>query len=360
MTTDARSARRQRLIDAMRARGQHALVLSRASDVRWATGFTGSVGALLVMSGGGCVFATDARYAPTVAALVPEVELLTTRAPLAELVAYALERGESAVAVDADDLSWAQGRELEDRFSSQRILEADDVMATLRARKDPDEVAAVRHACRITEDAVRALIATIETGQTEVDIARRFLRLIDDLGADGPAFAPIVAAGPNAAIPHHEPGTRALASGDLLILDVGARVEGYCADLSRTFALGQVSLELKAVHDVVLRAQDAGCRAVRPGVSAGSVDAAAREVIEDAGHGEHFVHGTGHGVGLDIHEPPILRTGAAGILGESFIVTVEPGIYLPGIGGVRIEDTVIVGAQGAEPLTQLPRDLIVL
>jgi Xaa-Pro aminopeptidase len=271
-----------------------------------------------------------------------------------------LREGAESVGVDAHDISWAEGRRLSEEFAFERIKDFADLMDVLRATKDPDELDAINEACRVTDVALTALRDTMKAGESERAIARRFLRLIDDLGADGPAFDPIVASGPNAAVPHHEPGSRPLGPGDLVIIDVGARVEGYCADVSRTFAVGDLDPSLRAVFEIVVEAQESGYQAVRAGASAGSVDAAARGVIEVAGHGARFVHGTGHGVGLDIHEPPILRSGAAGILGASFVVTVEPGIYVPGVGGVRIEDTVVVGAQGAERLTRLPRELTVL
>lgn len=352
--------RRHRLVTALKAQGLPAVVLTRGSDVRWATGFTGSAGAVLITVQGDAVFATDTRYIDEVWDLIPGSEPIVTRDPLADLFARGIDLGAAHVAIDADDLSWSQGRRLMQDFSADLIVDAGSLMDDLRASKDADEIAAIRRACNVTEQAVAELGATIRVGETESAIARRFVRLIDDLGADGPAFPPIVAAGPNAAVPHHRPGSRPLAVGDLLILDVGARVQGYCADLSRTFAIGSVEAPLVAAHATVKDAQAAGRVAARAGACAGDVDAAARAVIGEAGHGDRFTHGTGHGIGLDIHEPPILREGAAGILGESFVITVEPGIYLPGVGGARIEDTVIVGVDGAEPLTTLPRDLIVL
>jgi Xaa-Pro aminopeptidase len=359
-TPEARAARRQRLAGSLAEQGLDAIVLTRGSDLRWATGFTGSAGALLVRSNGECTFSTDARYAPVILDLLPDGRLLTSRQPCRDLVAQALSEGAESVGLDPHAITWDQGRELVAEFSSDRIIDAVDVMNDLRAVKDPDELAGIREACRVTEKAIRALLSMMTPGESERAIAHGFLRLIDDLGADGPAFDPIVASGPNAAVPHHEPGSRTLEPGDLVILDVGARVEGYCADVSRTFAIGAPDPALSLIHGVVQDAQAAGRRAVHVGARAGDVDAAARAVIAAAGHGPHFVHGTGHGVGLDIHEPPILREGSAGILGESFVVTIEPGVYLPGLGGVRIEDTVIVGAEGAESLTLLPRELIVL
>jgi Xaa-Pro aminopeptidase len=357
---EARAARRRRLAGSLLDRGLDAIVLTRGSDLRWAAGFTGSAGAFLVRSNGDSMFATDARYAPAISDLLPDGRLLTSREPCRDLVAQALSEGAESVGLDPQAISWDQGRQLVTEFTSERIVDAGGVMNDLRAVKDPVELAAIREACRITEAAITALITTMTPGESERAIAHRFLRLIDDLGADGPAFDPIVASGPNAAVPHHEPGSRTLAPGDLVILDLGARFEGYCADVSRTFAIGAPDPVLRQVHAVVLDAQAAGRGAVRAGASAAAVDAVARAVIEAAGHGLRFVHGTGHGLGLDIHEPPILREGSAGILRESFVVTVEPGVYLPGLGGVRIEDTVIVGAEGAESLTLLPRELIVL
>lgn len=359
--TSARADRQARLSQALVRSGIDAVVVTWRTDIQWLTGFTGSAGAVLVMADGHTTLATDDRYAQAVREASPGLALHVTRTPLMDLAGTALAAGARVVGMDGADLSWRRWNEVSTSLGeSAAVQDFATVIGDLRCRKDAVEIDALRRACRITDEAVTAVLGELRPGVTERQVARTFVRLIEDLGADGPSFPPIIAGGPNAAVPHHDPGDRAFVPGDVVILDVGAKVDGYCADMSRTFVLGEADPVLRRAHSAVAQAQSAARNAVRAGVTAGSVDAVARDAISAAGFGDSFTHGTGHGVGLDIHEAPILTKGAAGILGESFAITVEPGIYLPGIGGVRIEDIVLVGATGAETLTQLPRDLVVL
>ncbi|MEX0705768.1 MAG: M24 family metallopeptidase, partial [Nitriliruptoraceae bacterium] len=198
-------------------------------------------------------------------------------------------------------------------------------------------------------------------GHTERALAVALERRFVDLGADGVAFPSIVASGPNGAVPHHDPGSRVVQQGDLVTLDCGALVDGHHADCTRTFAVGKPDPVLVEVYEVVARAQAAGRAAVRAGVCAGDVDRAARQVAREAGHLEHYVHPTGHGVGLEIHEAPAVAPGSTATIDVGAVLTVEPGIYLPGIGGVRIEDTLVVDVHGAgRVLTDLPHELRVV
>jgi Xaa-Pro aminopeptidase len=212
----------------------------------------------------------------------------------------------------------------------------------------------------VTDRALDELVSGLREGVTERAVARRFADLVLAHGGDGLAFDTIVASGPNASVPHHSPTDRPLGRGDLVVLDLGARVDGYCADMTRTVVVGAPDEWQSQIHQAVHEAQRNGVDAVRPGAVAGAVDAAARSAIERAGFGDRFVHSTGHGIGLQVHEAPLLGAGSTGRIEQSSIVTVEPGIYLPGRGGVRIEDTVLVGPDGAVPLTTTPRDLLVV
>ena len=203
-------------------------------------------------------------------------------------------------------------------------------------------------------------LGAVEPGRTEREVAILLERAMVDLGAEGPAFDTIVASGPHGAIPHHSPGSRALARGDLVVIDCGARYGGYHADMTRTVCLGSPEPWQREIYDLVAAAQLAGIAAAWPGAELGDVDAAARSIIAAAGHGDHFGHGLGHGVGLEVHEAPMLGPGRAGKLQELVPITVEPGIYLPGKGGVRVEDTVVVRATGPATLITTTRDLLVL
>jgi Xaa-Pro aminopeptidase len=240
---------------------------------------------------------------------------------------------------------------------------AEDLVTSLRLVKDDAEVARLEAACAITTRALAGILdELVSPGVTERTVATALERRFVDLGGDGVAFPSIVASGPNGAVPHHEPSDRPLERGELVTIDCGAQVDGYHADCTRTVAIGRPrDTELVHVHEVVQAAQAAGRDTVRSGALAADVDAAARSVIADAGYGAAFVHGTGHGVGLQIHEAPAVAQGSAATLRPGIVLTVEPGIYLPGRGGVRIEDTVVVTAEPpARVLTDTPRELRIL
>lgn len=352
MTPSRRAVVRAALADHQVA----ALVVTGLPNVRWLTGFTGSAGRVLLRTDGGPdLLITDARYAERAAEEAPDLGLVLDRGW--GWLADALPAG-APIGVEAERLTVAAFEDAADVVGRARLRPLRGVVEERRVVKDDSEIAVLRRACEITVAAFERLCAWLAPGLTERDVARR---LEDDLraaGADGIAFPTIVASGPHGARPHHEPGVRTLRRGDLVTCDFGARVAGYHADMTRTVALGKPSAALRAVYDLVEQAQDAGVRAVAPGVSAEAVDAACRDVIAAAGHGEEFPHPTGHGVGLEIHERPILRAGAAGTLRPRTTVTVEPGVYISGLGGVRIEDVVTVTDAGAERLTTAPRSLI--
>ncbi len=231
----------------------------------------------------------------------------------------------------------------------------------LRAVKDAAEIAAMRRAAAITDEALGAVVGRGLVGRSERDVAWDLQAEYHRLGAEGEAFGAIVATGEHGAQAHAVPGERAIRAGELVVVDTGARVDGYCSDITRTFAAGEPGEELRRVYDVVLAAQLAGLAAVRAGAHGrDDVDAAARAVIEAAGYGERFGHGTGHGVGLEVHEAPSLGRTRGDRLEAGMVCTVEPGIYLEGVAGVRIEDTVLVTPDGAERLTTYPKDLQVV
>jgi Xaa-Pro aminopeptidase len=357
----ATAARRARLRARAADEALDAFLVTRTVNVRWLTGFTGSNGQLLVHPDGE-VLVTDGRYAEQAGGEAEGVEVVLG-APGAG-AAERLSPG-ARLGVESHDLSWDQARRLRDGLEGVEVVAAPRWVEALREAKDLAEVEVLTQACGIADDAFAAMLEWLRPGLTELEIARRLDDELRDRGAQGPSFQTIVASGPNSARPHHQPTARRLERGDVLKTDFGALLHGYHGDMTRTVAIGEPPAELRTVHELVRTAQEAGRAAVADGATAGDVDRACREVIEAAGHGEHFVHPTGHGVGLEIHEEPVLHEQAVAILRPGMAVTVEPGVYLPGVGGVRIEDVVVVlepgeDAPAAEVLTRAPRDLLVL
>ena len=227
----------------------------------------------------------------------------------------------------------------------------------IRAIKDAAEVEAMRRAIRLSEQALYRVLSGVRPGMTERQIAGEISRALSEAGSQGEACAPLVQIGPNSALPHGLPGDRALNADEFLLIDFGGMMDDYPADITRTFCLGQPSDEMQRMQAAVLAANQAAIAAIRPGVTCGEIDRAARQVIEDAGYGQYFIHRTGHGLGLEGHELPQVAAGVGETLEAGMVFTVEPGVYVPGVGGVRIEDNVHVVDSGVEVLTQFPRDL---
>lgn len=246
---------------------------------------------------------------------------------------------------------------LERRLPDATFVAASPVLSALRATKDHDELELLARAARATDEAFRRIVETRLEGLREREVAARLSDLLLEAGLERVNFT-IVASGPNGASPHHQPGDRAIRAGDPLVLDFGGRVGGYCSDLTRTVAVGSLPPDLDEVHEVVREAQERAFRAVRPGIPAEDVDRAAREVIEEAGYGERFIHRTGHGIGLEVHEPPFIVRGNRDPLRPGMCFSIEPGIYLDGRFGVRIEDIVAVSEGGAARLNHAPRELL--
>lgn len=269
--------------------------------------------------------------------------------------------GVRRLAVEARRMRVMELRLIQEAFGAPGVDEAEPLFASLRMRKDPDELARMRAAVLIAERALLNTLPNVRAGLTEREVASELLVQTLRAGSDADLpFAPIVASGPNGALPHANITERRLQAGDLVTLDWGAAKDGYVADLTRTFALGEVDPELKRIYDLAQAANAAGRAAARPGATCASVDAAARQAIAAGGYGEYFVHRVGHGLGLEGHEDPSMHGQNQTVLEPGMTFTVEPGIYLPGKGGVRIEDDVVVTADGAESLSSLPRDWQVL
>lgn len=354
------AARRARALAAARLQvDAGCFLVTNVVDVWWLTGFSGSNGAVLITDSY-TLLATDGRYQNQAATEAPDVEIVVERAVATALVQQAGLRGLGAVAFQSEQVSLAAYESLFGigQTLATTLLPVGDVISGLRTVKEPGELALISRACNITSNALESLLPEIEIGMAEVELARRLELRMAELGADDRAFATIVASGPNSAIPHHQPTQRVLEVGDLLKIDFGARYQGYHADCTRTFVVAaDPSQWQREVHAVVDAAADAGRQAARSGASFADVDAAARNLIADAGYGEFFSHGLGHGVGLEIHESPLLAATSLGTLEPGVVATIEPGVYLPGRGGVRIEDCCLVTTDSARILTRLPREL---
>jgi len=268
------------------------------------------------------------------------------------------EMNERTVAVEPTRLRFLELRMLESAATAAHFVSGEEIIAGLRMHKDADEVAAMRIAVKIAQNALEATLPMIKQGVSELEIASELILQLMRAGSEGEMpFSPIVSGGPNSANPHASPSDRRLQTGDLLVIDWGATYHGYISDLTRTFAIGEVEAEYQQIARIVLQANTAGRAAARPGVSAGSIDTAARQVIEAAGYGPAFFHRTGHGIGMEGHEAPYIRAGNPLVLAPGMAFTVEPGIYLTGRNGVRIEDNIVITADGAECLSDLPREL---
>ena len=334
-------------------------------NLRYLTGFTGSNGAVLVTADAGpdehgTVFCTDGRYLTQSAAQVPDLERVIDRPVDLALLARAAGRvGFEARAVTVAQHAALVGA-LSDRVGAVDLTATVDLVESLRVIKDDGEIDALRQACSVADRAFADLLTAggLRPGLTERAVGLDLDQRMRVLGATDPAFETIVAAGVNGAVPHHRPDDTVLAAGDLVTLDFGAIIDGYHSDMTRTVALGRVADWQREMYALVERAQAAGRRAVVPGAAGAAIDAVSRAVIADAGQGEFFLHGLGHGVGLQVHEAPGLAASATGTMSTGMCVTVEPGVYLAGRGGVRIEDSGVVRPDGYDVLTTTSRDLI--
>lgn len=340
-----------------------AALVATAHNRRYLTGFPSTAGLVLVTKESAC-FMTDSRYAEAAGRAIGHMEVLCYSRPM-ETLKEQLARLDITTVLVESERSVASVRSLREALADITVDDSDtltDWLSQLRMVKSAEEMEAVRRAQALTDAGFAYILGRIAAGRTEREVAMDLEFEIRRQGAEGVAFEFIAVSGANSSLPHGVPGDKVIEAGDFVTMDFGARVDGYCSDMTRTVAVGHVSDRQREVYDTVLKAQLASLDRVGPGVSCREADAAAREVIAAAGYGAYFGHGTGHGVGVEIHEAPNLtpNTPQGLRLAPGHLVTVEPGIYLPGEFGVRIEDMVYITADGCENLTKSPKELIIL
>jgi Xaa-Pro aminopeptidase len=356
-------------LDRLRAAfGEHdidALVVTTLANVRYLTGFSGSA-AILTVTKDVALLTTDGRYRTQSAEQVERAgagaQVDITIGPVTEqrqaARAALSATGIARIGLEAGNVTWSGQRSWADLVDGDKLVPTANAVEALRERKDAAEIARMERAAAIADAALFEVLPLMSQGVTEEHFALELDTAMRRGGAESTAFETIVAAGENSAKPHHHPGSRTINGGDPVVVDFGATFEGYRSDMTRTFCVDRdPEGELARIFDVVQTSQAAGAAAVRPGVAAKDVDDVCRRIIAEAGWAERFEHGTGHGVGLDIHEAPTVSQLGTAILAPGFVVTVEPGVYVPGHGGVRVEDTLVVTEDGARPLTRFTKDI---
>ena len=357
-------SRLQRLRDWLDQQPVDAVLIVKAErlespNLRYLTGFTGSTGAALITPRE-AVLLVDFRYVEQARIEAPGFEVVQVPRQASEALAEAVRAREiRRLGFEADGLTVRQRDELARLLQPVEMVPVEGI-DRLRWVKEPDELERIRRAAQVADAAFDHILGYLRPGATERDVATELEFFMRRHGAEREAFSSIVASGARSSLPHGRASDKPLGAGEFVTLDFGAVVDGYHSDCTRTVVLGSASDSQREIYDLVLRAQTAALQGLRPGLSGRDADALARQVIADAGHGEHFGHGLGHGVGLAIHEGPTLSPREEAVLEPGMVVTVEPGVYLPGWGGVRIEDLVVLTPDGCEVLTRAPKRLMEL
>jgi Xaa-Pro aminopeptidase len=333
------------------------LLVSNPVDIRYLTGFVGDDSWLLVRTRSSIItILSDFRFDEQIAREAPHAKAIMRKSTLSKELKQLVDQAKlQKIALQQDYLTITQFNAIGKELGKSAVKPIDDGLLMQRAVKDKTEVKPILKALDIQQEAFRRTCAYIEPGMTEYQIAAYLEYQMRSLGADGTSFPSIVAADANASLPHAIPGKKKVRKGGIILIDWGAKFNGYCSDLTRVVALGKMSAKMQEIYTICLDAQMAAIDAIKPGMKLAEVDAVARDIITKAGYGKQFGHSLGHGIGLDIHEQPVLASRAQGVLEPGHIVTVEPGIYLPGIGGVRIEDDVLVTEKGKKVLSDLPK-----
>lgn len=337
------------------------MLVTHLVNLRYLTGFSGSNAALLVGSDRSARLCTDGRYTTQIAEEVPDVEALIAR-PCDRALLEEIDEPKR-VGVEAAHLSVAEFEALKEAAGKDITLVAvENMIEPLRKVKDAGELESLTDVAALANKAFQTLIdeKKIAPGRTEIEVAADLEFLMRVAGSEHPSFDTIVASGPNSAKPHHSASNRVIEHGDLVTIDFGAHVAGYNSDMTRTVVVGAADDFTREIYETVLKAQLAGVNSAVVGTKLVDVDAACREIIDEAGYGEYFVHSTGHGIGMDVHEAPFASQSGVGALAEGVTLTIEPGIYVPGRGGVRIEDTLIITAAGPQIITNVGKELLVV
>lgn len=350
------SARLTKLRQKMADEGLDGLLISHPPDIQYLTGFSGEDSWALV-TGRNVIILSDSRFEEELSVRHKYARAIMRKGAIAEALGPVVEKAKlQRMGIQADHLSVAARRAIAKQTGAKTLKEISGWMLHQRAVKDADEVRLIERAVAIQEQAFAQLLDELKPGMTEQQIAALLEYQMRSLGADGPSFNTIIAVGPNGSIPHYRPGPVKLQGNMSLLIDFGARYQGYCSDMTRVISLGRMSPKLAEIYDVVREAMLAAIDAIEPGKALKDVDEVARRIIKKAGYAKQFGHGLGHGIGLEIHEAPRLSNKAEGVLEVGHVVTVEPGIYLPGVGGVRLEDDVLVTERGRRNLCSLPTD----
>lgn len=358
-TRDRAAARVEPLRTLTRERGVEAILIQKPENRRYMTGFSGSAGFVLV-SATASILLVDFRYVEQAQSEAPGFEVIKADRQFIDTLAEVVPaRGLGRIGFESDAMSYKQYEDFSKRLAPAVLVPVDGV-DRLRWVKDDDEIARITRAVEIADEAFTHIRSYLRPGAIEREIAIEMEFFMRRRGADKEAFETIVASGPRSALPHGRASERAISRGDFVTLDFGALYQGYVSDCTRTVVLGEPSAKQREIYDVVLRAQRAALSGIKPGMTGKDADAIARKIITDAGYGEAFGHSLGHGVGLAVHEGPTLSPREEAALAPGMTLTVEPGIYLAGWGGVRIEDLVVITETGCRSLTRAPKELLVL
>jgi len=345
------------LIEALAQHELDGILVSTPENRRYLSGFTGSTGYLLV-SNNQAELATDSRYIEQATEQAEDFQVVPAQSGWNWLIESLQKSGLHRLGFESEHLTVSAHQQLlesikqEPALASLSLVTTSGIIEGLRAFKDQQELALLQHAIASSDSAMDAVCPTLREGLTEREVAWRMEQAMREFGADSISFNTIVASGPNGAMPHHRPTDRTIGQGEPVVIDLGAKFGGYCSDITRTIVLGQADETFRHVYDIVLGAQLTAISIVRPGMTGGECDSLSRSVIQEAGHGDNFGHGLGHGVGLAVHEAPRVGLNSNDTLAVGTVFTVEPGIYIPGWGGVRIEDIVLLEQAGATPLSK--------
>lgn len=343
----------------LEANGIDGLLVTKRENIRYLSGFTGSSG-VLVITAKTASFITDFRYTEQAASQVKGFDIIEHKTSLIKSVADVVDQeAVTRLGIEQDDMTVGQFRTYEKDVNAE-LVETSGIVEKLRLIKDESEIKIMKEAAAIADAAFTHIQSFIRPGRTEKEVANELEMFMRAKGADSSSFDMIVASGHRSALPHGVASDKVIEAGELVTLDFGAYYQGYCSDITRTLAVGEISDELRNIYDTVLRAQLAGVEGTKAGMTGIEADALTRDVIKEAGYGEYFGHSTGHGLGMEVHEAPGLSFRSETVLEPGMVVTVEPGIYIAGIGGCRIEDDIVITETGNFRLTQSPKELITI